>query len=300
MTVVYIVHQNTNPSTDFFIRPLVDVDGMEVHYRTFSELPAPNDLADATIIFVRYVPPAWKTLLKRYPAKQVVFFMDDDLFDGRAHSGLPLGYRWKLYRLARRHKAWLRQVGAELWVSNSWLGAKYQCWQPRVLIPRSPYVGSVAQKTVFYHGSASHKAEIQWLMPVIEEVLQRDPAFSFELIGNTEIRKLFSHLPRIHVLQPMSWLAYKALVSRPGRSIGLAPLLPGAFNQARSATKFFDITQAGAVGIYADHAVYQSIVRHEENGLLLPMEQELWTNAILDLGNNAAQCERMMERARNT
>lgn len=298
MTRLLVVHQNANPSTDFFIRPLVTVEGMDAHYHTFAELPAPDDLANATVVFVRYVPPAWKALLKRHPAKQVAFFMDDDLFDARAHAGLPLRYRWKLYRLARRHEAWLRQVGAELWVSNFWLAEKYRDWQPRVLMPQSPYVGCVPQKTVFYHGSASHMTEIRWLLPVVEEVLQRDPAFSFELIGNAEIRKLFSHLSRIHVLQPMSWPSYKALVSRPGRIIGLAPLLPSTFNKARSATKFFDITQAGAVGIYADHPVYQSIVRHGENGVLLPMEQRVWADTIVDLGNDSGRCKRMLELAR--
>jgi hypothetical protein len=80
--------------------------------------------------------------------------------------------------------------------------------------------------------------------------------------------------------------------------VGLAPLLPSAFNQARSATKFFDITQAGAVGIYADHPVYRSMVKNEENGLLLPMDQEVWAEAVLRLGCDDMQRQQLLSGAR--
>lgn len=292
-----LVQQGANPSSDYFVRPrLADV---EVRLCDLSAPPVEPPPPGVNLVFVRYLTPAWKRWVEQYRARlgRLAFFMDDDLFDMRAHAGLPLKYRWKLYRLAGRHQAWLQTMKVELWVSTQWLADKYQGWRPEVLTPQSPYTENALQKTFFYHGSASHMQEIHWLLPVVEEVLRRDSAFSFELIGNAEIRKLFSHLPRVHVLQPMSWPAYQALVSRQGRTVGLAPLLSNSFNQARSATKFFDITQAGAVGIYADHPVYRGIVQHEKNGLLLPMEPPLWAQAILDLGNRTALRKRMWQDA---
>ncbi|TCK07260.1 glycosyltransferase family 1 protein [Marinobacterium mangrovicola] len=293
-----LIEQNENPSSDYFVKPVLASGRLCVCDLNSSTEPVAVE-SGTHLAFVRYVTPRWISWVERNRASlgRLVFFMDDDLFDLSAHQGLPLRYRWKLYRLATRRKAWLRRMNAELWVSTQWLADKYADWQPRVLEPKSPYAGCQPQKTFFYHGSASHIGEIRWLLPVVEEVLQRDSSFSFELIGNAEIRKLFSHLPRVHVLQPMSWPAYKALVSRPGRTVGLAPLLPGSFNQARSATKFYDITQAGAIGIYADHPVYRSVVQHEENGLLLPMEQVAWAEAILDLGNNLSRRESMLKQA---
>lgn len=295
----FLVEQGANPSSDYFVKPLLAGEPLQVH-----GVYAPVDSITADpgthLVFVRYLTPQWRRWVERHRATlgRLVFFMDDDLFDAGVHRGLPLRYRWKLHRLASRHQAWLRSVNAELWVSTQWLADKYADWSPRVLAPQSPYTDCQPQKTFFYHGSASHMQEIRWLLPVVEEVLQREPAFSFELIGNAEIRKLFSHLPRVHVLQPMSWPAYKALVSLPGRIIGLAPLLPSAFNQARSATKFFDITQAGAVGIYADHPVYRSMVQNEENGLLLPMDQEVWAEAVLRLGCDDMQRQQLLSGAR--
>ncbi|SEG54901.1 glycosyltransferase family protein [Marinobacterium lutimaris] len=294
-----LVEQGENPSSDYFVKPLLEGGAA----RSCS-LNAPVDSISVEqgmdLVFVRYLTPQWRLWVEKHRASlgRLVFFMDDDLFDLSAHQGLLLRYRWKLYRLATRHKTWLRKMNAELWVSNQWLADKYADWRPRVLKPQSSYTDCLPQNTFFYHGSASHMKEIRWLLPVVEEVLQRDASFSFELIGNAEIRKLFSHLPRVHILQPMSWTAYKSLVSRPGRAVGLAPLLPSSFNQARSATKFYDITHAGAVGIYADHPVYQSLVQHEQNGLLLPMEPEVWAKAIIELGNDSNRRQTLLTHAR--
>lgn len=293
-----LVEQGDNPSSDYFVKPWLA--GESVRCFPLSEplnLPAPEP--GTHVVFVRYLTPQWRRWVDRHRASlgRLVFFMDDDLLDASVHRGLPLRYRWKLHRLARRHESWLRRMNAELWVSSQYLADKYPAWQPKVLMPHSPYAESVPQKTFFYHGSSSHMAEIRWLVPVVEAVLERDPALSFELIGNTEIRRMFSHLPRVHVLQPMRWSAYKALVSRPGRLVGLAPLLPDTFNQARSPTKFFDITRAGAAGLYADHPVYRSIVCHGENGLLLPMEKDAWVEAILELSGDTSKREAIHQAA---
>lgn len=298
-----VVQQGANPSTDFFVRPYLSAAGVFVTEADLNSPCPPLAASLAGVVFVRYLTPAWRKWVEnnRSQLGRVVFFMDDDLFDLGAHAGLPLRYRWKLCQLAWRHQTWLKKIGAELWVSTPWLAEKYAGWQPRVLQPQSPYscfnFGIRAQKTLFYHGSASHSQEFEWLYPVVEQVLNQDPTLSVELIGNSKVRNRFAALPRVHVLHPMKWPAYQALISRPGRTIGLAPLLDSSFNQARSATKFFDITQAGAVGIYADHPIYRSVIQHQYNGLLLPMEQQAWTDAILRLIKQDQSRQNMLKNA---
>lgn len=300
----WLIQTGDNPSADFFIRPELSALG---EYRVLNCADLPPSLTDkqkatvkVSLVFVRYLSREWIRWIEdnRSVVEHVIYFMDDDLFDLKAHKGLSLRYRWKLYRNAFRFRAWLRNNNAQLWVSTDWLAEKYADWQPRILMPGSPYCDSQAQKTVFYHGSASHSEEMRWLLPVIETVLEQDSSLCFEIIGDKSVRSLLSGLPRVNVLHPMSWQAYKALVSRPGRTIGLAPLLDSDFNNARSFTKFFDITQAGAVGIYADHPVYHPVVEHESNGLLLPMDQQRWISAILELSCEAYERERMIENAR--
>lgn len=284
MHKTFIVHQTPNPSTDFFITPAV---GEGVRYFTFGQLPDVRELAGATVILVRYVPPAWKALLQQHRPARLVFFMDDDLFDWQSFRGMPWRYQRKLFRLAWRHQGWLKRMGAQLWVSSPWLAEKYAGWNPQVIAPGNPHppahpAADPAIKTLFYHGSASHRGELEWLVPVVEQVLQARDDVCFEVIGDRKVRDRFAHLHGVQVVHPMSWPSYRMFIRRP-RTIGLAPLLDTPFNRARAPTKFFDITAAGAVGLYADTPVYRQLVKHNHNGLLLPMSPNVWAHEILRL-----------------
>ncbi|WP_418139361.1 glycosyltransferase family 1 protein [Oceanimonas smirnovii] len=293
-----VIEQGANPSTDFFIRPWAENNQAQCKFVSLSSPPPAQQKWDL-VIFVRYITPAWRAWLtsNKHHIGRLVLFMDDDLFSLKAHSHLPLRYRYKLFQYVWRHQFWLKQVGFELWVSTPWLAEKYASWSPLVLTPSSPHQQLTPQKTLFYHGSASHRSEFEWLYPVFEHVLTQDHSISVELIGNHNVRKRFAALPRVHVLHPMSWPAYQALLARPGRCIGLAPLLDNPFNAARAPTKFFDITQACAVGIYADHPVYRSVIKDGYNGRLVPMEQKTWADTILQLSKNEQERAHMIKNA---
>lgn len=279
----YIVQAALNPSVDFYF-PQRDVS-YDISHKV---LPNTLNISETDkVVFIRYIPKVWYKYLNKLSVKKrpaIVFFMDDDLFDLSMHKGLPWRYRWKLYFHAGRYQSWLKKMQAQLWVSTPWLAAKYQDWQPVCIAPQNPYSMQKPQKTIFYHGSASHMAEIKWLVPVIEQVLKVNKQLNFEIIGTKKVRDLFKHIDRVYVVHPMSWDSYRAFISTPGRIIGLAPLLDTAFNNARAATKFYDITQAGAVGIYADHPVYREAINHRnDKGYLVSMEQRLWVEKILSI-----------------
>ncbi|MCP8688674.1 glycosyltransferase family 1 protein [Marinobacterium sedimentorum] len=297
---IFLVQDGENPSSDFFIRPYVfHKSVVKMH---FDELPKLEAFDRSEVVFVRYVPPLWKKFVSDNQDRisEINFFMDDDLFDFKATKGMPLRYRWKLFNLAWRHQGWLKEIDAQLWVSTPYLVEKYASWKPVLLQPKATRAQTETVTTLFYHGSASHYDEIEWLYPIVAEVLERAPLLVFEIIGNQKVRKLFANLPRVHVLHSMKWPAYQALLQRPGRTIGLAPLLDSPFNRARSHTKFFDITQAGAVGIYAPGAIYERIVRHGDNGLLVPMDKAAWVEAILQLAGDEAYRARLLQGARNS
>ncbi len=297
----FVVEEGENPSTDYFVLPFLREQGVDAVRCSFSDIPPAEQLDGATLLFVRYLPVNGKALVDQCRDKvaAVYFFMDDDLFDWRAFATMPLRYQLKILRLSWSHRKWLKSVGAQLLVSTPYLQQKYADWQPQLLPPQplaereqSPVL------TFFYHGSASHGGDLRWLRPVIAEVLERDERLAFEVIGDTSVNRLFKGLPRVHVLHPMKWPTYRALIHRPGRTIGLAPLLDDRFNRARSHTKFFDITAAGAVGIYAQGPVYGGIVEHEKNGLLLPMNRRAWVDGILRLASDEALRDRLLEGAR--
>ena len=294
-----VVEERPNPSSDFFILPLLHREQVEVCRLTFNQLPSAAQLQGSSVIFIRYIPPQWQAWLRQHRDKlaQVALFIDDDILDLSSAKGMPWRYRLKLWRLSYRAVPWLQQMQGELWVANPYLAQKYQHWQPKqiVAVPCMA-AGATAPVTLFYHGSSSHQAEAKWLLPIVKTALAKYQWLNFEIIADKKIAALYRPLDRTQVLYPMSWPSYQALLQRQRYSIGLAPLLPLPFNQARSVTKFFDITAAGAVGIYADSAIYQA-VRHQQTGVVLPMQPELWLAEILRLAADGECRQRMLQQA---
>lgn len=303
-----VIQERPNPTTDYFVRPWLQREGAAVDFRSFDGPPEAS-AAGERLVFVRYVSAGWRAWVERERRQgrlgELVFFADDDLFDWRATAGLPWRYRLKLWRLATRHVAWLRRMGATLWVSSEYLARRYGPWFPavRVLPAVSPYPGAAmaspdaSSRLMFYHGSASHLAEHRWLRPVVEAVLSSVPDARFEVIGDARVQRLYRGLARTRVVPPMGWPEYQGFVTAPGRAVGLAPLLPSRFNAARAPTKRWDITAAGAVGIYADDPVYRATIEDGVNGRLCPMDRAAWVAALTGSLEAPAQRQRLWEAA---
>mgnify|MGYP001025974213 CR=1 FL=1 len=296
--LIFVVEEQPNPSTDFFVLPAVARAGRSVVRCRFDELPAPEALHGAMVVFVRYVPPAWMRLVEevRPLLYALAFFMDDDVLDVAASAGMPLRYRFKLARLSAVRTGWLRQMAAQMWVSTPYLQDKYAQWSPRLVLP-APLKALAETRRVFYHGSASHDAEIRWLRLVMEKVLHSDERITFEIIGGGDVYRLYRGVPRVHVVHPMKWPAYQAFTATSGRHVGLAPLMDAPFNRARSYTKFFDITRSGSVGIYTPEGPYSGVVEHGREGLVVPLNEDDWVSAILELVRDEASRLRMLRNA---
>ena len=281
---IFLVEERPNPSTDYFVLPAVSYNDAHLVRCGFADIPAPADLQNAVVVFVRYVPKSWAKLVETYRPNlaALVFFMDDDVLDTDASAGMPWRYRLKLARLAAWRSAWLRRQSAELWVSTTYLQKKYQTWLPKLVLP-SPIDTLPNVCRVFYHGSASHNAEIRWLLPVMDQALRRDERIAFEIVGGHDVYRLYRGLPRVTVVHPMKWPAYQHFLDMGDRHIGLAPLLDLPFNQARSYTKFFDITRGGAVGIYSPNNALAEVVEDGVDGLIVALDEDAWVTAILKL-----------------
>ncbi len=299
--VIYLVEEQPNPSTDYFVLPAMSARACRVERRSFADLPDPAEMDGAAVVFVRYVPQAWARLVEaaRPKLQFLALFIDDDVLDPAASAGMPWRYRIKLARLAAWQSGWLKRQGAELWVSTPHLLRKYAEWNPRLVLP-TPVESPLDVCRVFYHGSASHKAEIRWLRRVMGEVLRSEERISFEISGGNDVYKLYRDLPRVHVVHPMKWPAYRHFVSMPGRHVGLAPLLNSPFNAARSYTKFFDFTRQGAVGIYSPASACAEVVRHGVSGLIVESEQDAWVSAILTLARDAPLRQSLLRNAEAT
>ena len=298
-SVVYIVEERANPSTDFFVLPAVLGQQQKFIRCDFDNMPSVAELTGATILFVRYIPTNWLKLISsvRDLLHKIIFFMDDDVLDINVAKSMPWRYRLKLARLASWRYGWLKQQEAELWVSTHYLQQKYADWPATLVLPSPSSIHPSSVCRVFYHGSASHEADIQWLKPIIATVLQSNEQIVFEIIGGQTVYKLYKNLPRTTIVHPMQWTSYQSFLSMHPRHIGLNPLLNAPFNKARSYTKFFDITRSGATGIFSSNSACAEIIDHEKDGLVLDLEQETWANAIIKLATNEALRQLLLTNA---
>lgn len=286
------------PTTDMYLRPRFCAPGLPpVQFIDISStgpeamsLDAPN-AGGTFVVICRYVTATWLRRLREASAQLagVAFFADDDLPAALSDSSLPADYRRKIMRLYGRHVAKLSAVASELWISTEMLAAKYAAFGAKLVTP--VFVGrpDANQRPIryFYHGSAAHAREIDWLIDVVAEIQRRNRNMVFEIIGDWSVRRLFRGIERIVVVHPMTWPDYLAYAATAPQDIGLAPLLSSAVNAARSPCKFFDIARFGAAGIYSDTSPYSGFIRDGTDGLLLPDRKELWVEAVLALADDS-------------
>lgn len=298
MNNIYVIEEQPNPSTDFYVLPAIKHTKLNVIHCGFRDLPNQEALSGSTIIFVRYVPQTWVKLIEgsRDKIKKIIFFMDDDVLDVGATKTMPWHYRLKLFRLCAIKSWWLRKNNVHLWVSTPYLIRKYAEWNPTLILPTS--ISSVDSCKVFYHGSLTHKAEARWLRPIIEDVLKKDERISFEIVGEKDTFKLYKGLTRVTTIHPMKWPAYQTFTSGCKGHIGLAPLLNVPFNQARSYNKFLDFTRCDAVGIYSENNECAAVIGNTNSGVIIPINPELWIKHILDLANNHNKRTLMLDNAK--
>jgi len=290
---VCVVERGHNPSTDYYVRSRVEALGVPI---------VDEPQAGSLVVIVRYLDSGWKKRIeeKRDKLAGVAYFMDDDLFDIGAITTPSLPYAARMMWLAWRHKDWLKKMRVQLWVSTPYLAKKYRDWNPQLVEP-APLAGLLERRPVvrvFYHGTGLHRKEIQWLAPVIAKVQKRLDTTTFEVFGRGAVERLYRRIPRTTVLHPTSWDSFRDHCAGKTFHVGLAPLLPHAFNAGRGYTKFYDIVRCGAAGIYSNVEPFASFVRHERDGLLVDNDPAAWVEAIERLAADAALRQRIAEAAR--
>ena len=284
---IWIIEEKRNPSTDYYIAPMINKLGYSERSCFISSPPKKVKNRDLILIFVRYITKEWIKFVEENKNKirKIIYFMDDDLFDIKAWKGLPLRYIKKLFLKAYIWKKWLISTKADFFVSTEYLAKKYAFLNPVILPPYpifEPMIGEEKTKGInlFYFGTDSHLKEKFWLYHIVKEIMAHNKDVIFEIIGDLKVYKRFKDLNRVIVVHPMTWDAYKHFLLTKRRQIGLIPFFNGAFGNAKGYTKLFEVAACGAVGVYSKTSPYEKIIIDKEDGILVYNKKEEWIRAI--------------------
>lgn len=131
-------------------------------------------------------------------------------------------------------------------------------------LPRPDVQASV--KRIGYLGTFTHGPDLASIMPALAEALSRHEDWGFELLGVTSAVNLIPRAvaSRMRVIgnypapypEFLPWIAGNLKWS-----IGIAPLLPGEFNDCKSDIKLLDLGVIGSAGACADLPAYAATAR---------------------------------------
>jgi hypothetical protein len=102
-----------------------------------------------------------------------------------------------------------------------------------------------------------------------------------EMTGDAALRRRCG--ANVRIVGQTAWPRYRDEQAHRSAALSLAPLMASAVNAARAPVKAFDAARLGAAGLYADVEPYRGFIRDGTDGLLLPMQAEVWAQAIADL-----------------
>lgn len=227
--------------------------------------------------------------------RRLIYMIDDEVEAGVADPSLPFLYRQKLRFVERAASRRIVPRAAVAVVSTPALAARHApSLQTRMLHPYwseplaglehfAPALAGEGWLEMAYLGSSVHRADLDFLWPVIGAALAGNPRARFHLASRHRIPRALAGHPRVLRIPADSWAVYRA--GLPGRRFHLAlyPLLPSPFNQARSVNKMIEHGLVGAGAIYSHGWPEAWRARSARAGLVLRNRPGEWLAAIRHL-----------------
>jgi len=264
-------------------------------------------LRDCTHVIVsRYCPGAWvRALIENCGRRfQLIYLLDDDIPAAPATHTLPLTYRLRMARVARREFAGFLRGADRVVVTSEYLAGKYRADNVALLEPANiwpvrslDHFQDPETIVISFHATAIHQADLAAIAPALREVHDRRAKVRLEIMTDGRVPLYLRRLPRCRVRRDMPWPEYKAFVQRAQSHIGLAPLMDSPYNRGKSHVKLFDITAMGAAGVYSNRSPYAGVIAHGVNGILAGDDVDAWTAALIELVDHPGRTKRMVESA---
>jgi hypothetical protein len=246
------------------------------------------------VILVRTPSSRWQSVLRRAEREivDVTWLTDDDVPAAREDEWLPEPFRLRLLGNHLRFKRDFAGLIDRVWAATPQIAARFPADRVEVRAPRLFRALEHERRwvTIFYHGTAAHRREQAFLLPIFREVQARCAHTLIEVSGDQALYREFRSVPRLRVLHPLGWPDYLAHLRAGNYDIGLAPLLDTPFNRGRSGLKALQFSELGVQGVLSRRAPYTDYA--ELPGMhLVSDDSAAWTEQIVELANRLSKRE---------
>ena len=279
------------PTLDYYLRELVrEHPSARIAYDAEVERwcgPAPAEVIapDTRVILVRMPSSRWARVIADAGPSicEVSWLIDDDVVAAKADAWLPRDYRSRLLGEHLRFRRDFSRLIDRVWASTPRIAARFPAARVELHPPRAIAPEPVSRwVTIFYHGTGAHRRELDFLLPIFEEVQARCQNTIIEVVGDHALYRRARSVPRMRVLHPLVWPDYLAVLAAGKYDIGLAPLLETPFNLARSGIKALEIASIGAQGVLSARPPYSDYA-HLPGVHLVSDDPSAWRERIVAL-----------------
>ncbi|MFK7944547.1 MAG: hypothetical protein AB8B85_16760 [Paracoccaceae bacterium] len=227
--------------------------------------------------------------------RRLIYFVDDDVDAGLNDESLPFLYRQKLRWVEHLTAQRLRRFAGVAVVGSPALARLFRpVMQTHLLRPfwSETYAGlghfdaleaGEGWIEVAYLGSSVHRADLQFLLPVIGRLLAANPRLRFHLPERHVLPRGFDRHPRVRRIRGLGWTAYRREITTRQFHVALYPLLETPFNRARSPNKLIEHAIVGAAPLYSESWAESHRVAQGRTGLCLANDPQIWLEALTEL-----------------
>jgi hypothetical protein len=153
--------------------------------------------------------------------------------------------------------------------------------------PRSCHASGMPIRIGFM-GSSSHIPDLEFITPVLIELLNRYPGkLQIHIWGTQPPHALMMRSEVRWIPAPSNkYVDFARYFQTQCADIFVAPLVDNTFNQCKSPIKFLEYSTLGVAGVYSRITPYEQIVQHGENGFLASTQAE-WLKYLTRLVEDA-------------
>jgi hypothetical protein len=239
------------------------------------------------------------------PRRRLIYLIDDDVDAGTGDESLPYFYRQKLRLVEAAQGRRIRRLAGVAVVASPVLARIFQpIMETHILRPYwsesfvelDHFAGS-DWIDLAYLGSAAHRGDLHFLLPVVRRLLAENPALRFNVGAEHRLPADLEGHARVRQIPGRTWTTYRRELAGRRFHVALYPLLDTPFNRGRSPNKLIEHAVTGAAPVYSASWREARRAGVHNAGLCLPNDPEAWCQAVRGLVADRAEMQRIAASA---